>query len=162
MCRARIRSTTKHLAVLLVLVLAPGCVENRESRKLRAADGAALRWLAIVDAGRYSEAWHEGAPPFKTRASVQEWTKDVSSRPLDAVTERRRVSQQYLTAFGGSQGEFFNLVYTVSTAGGGSYGELLTVTMAPDGQWRVYGYRAVGVKRHRAAADVSVKRISQQ
>jgi hypothetical protein len=66
------------------------------------------------------------------------------------VSERYRGSQQYPTSFGGTPGEFVNLAYTVTAAGGSSFGELITVMIAPDGQWRVYGYRVVGVKKEPA------------
>ena len=140
--------TRRHcIAGIFAIFLLPGCAEVTERRKLRAADAAALRWLAMVDAGAYSAAWHDAAPAFKARSAVEEWTKTAASRPPGAVSERRRASQQYLTTFGGNQGEFVNLAYTVSAAGGSSFGELITVMMAPDGQWRVYGYRVVGAKQ---------------
>jgi hypothetical protein len=140
--------TRRHcIAGVLAIFLLPGCAEVTERRKMRAADAAAQRWLAMVDAGEYSAAWQEAAPPFKARSTVEQWINTAASpRPPGAVSERRRAMQQYLTTFGGTQGEYVNLAYTVSAAGGNSFGELITVMMAPDGQWRVYGYRVVGVK----------------
>jgi CHASE3 domain sensor protein len=62
-----------------------------DESKEESAQKAAESWLALVDAGKYSESWEEAAQLFKERVTKQHWEAALKSvrSPLGKLKSRR-------------------------------------------------------------------------
>jgi hypothetical protein len=84
---------------LLILLAAVG-LESRlasEESPEKAAEAAASRWLALVDAGQYGESWDSGAAMFRQALTREKWVEALHQvrAPLGKVGSRKQKSAQY-------------------------------------------------------------------
>ena len=109
----------------------------------REALEAAERWLALVDAGDYGQAWEHAASLM--RGAV---TKDVLSESLQrargmfgAVRSRSATSKTYAASLPGApDGEYVVIQMAASFEHKQQAIETITPKKEPDGTWRVSGY----------------------
>ena len=61
-----------------------------EEKAEKLAQEAAESWLALVDAGKYSQSWNEAASFFKERVTAEQWESAVKSvrEPLGKLESR--------------------------------------------------------------------------
>jgi len=124
-----------------LLVLAP-IVGLIAEEKIKAAERAAVDWLALVDARQYDESWNEASTLFRSQVSTSDWLKAVAAArsPLGNVLTRSLLSATYATTLPGApDGEY--VVLQFQTAFENKAQAVETVTpMLDGGQWRVSGY----------------------
>jgi hypothetical protein len=104
---------------------------------------AALKWLALVDEGKYSESWDEAAQLFKGAVTKEQWGESLSSarRPLGKIASRALKSKKYATSLPGApDGEYVVIRYASSFEHKKFAVETVTPMLDKDGQWRVSGY----------------------
>jgi hypothetical protein len=134
-------TNTRTYSLLLVLVLAP-IVGLSADDKTRAAEKAAVDWLALVDATQYEASWNEAAALFKGQVSTSNWLKAVTAvrSPLGGVVARNLISATYATNLPGvPDGEYVVLMF--QTVFENKAKAVETVTPMLDGNaWRVSGY----------------------
>ncbi len=127
------------LALTLILTaFAAGAAEE----KIRAADQAAGKWLALVDARDYDEAWRRAAGLFKLQVGIEQWRHAVSAArtPLGSMISRKLVAANYVTSLPGApDGEYVVLQYRAEFDRKKSAVETVT-PMLDNGSWRVSGY----------------------
>lgn len=114
-----------------------------DDAKVKAAQGAADSWLALVDAAKYGESWDEAASFFKDRVPRAQWEKMCQSvrNPLGELKFRARDSAQYTTQLPGvPDGEYVVIQYRATYENKKSAVETVTPMMDKDGKWRVSGY----------------------
>jgi hypothetical protein len=127
------------LAFLLLLVPIPGSADDG---KTRAAEQAAVEWLALVDGMQYEASWAESATFFRNQVSTSDWLKAVAAAriPLGGVVARELVSATYATSLPGApDGEYVVLQFQASFENKAQAVETVT-PMLDRGQWRVSGY----------------------
>ncbi len=130
-------------AICLVLTLmlnASGAGASAE--KERAADEAAGKWLALVDARDYDEAWRRAASLFRLQIGMSQWRGAVTAarEPLGSMISRELITASYVTNLPGApDGEYVVLQYRSEFRNRKSAIETVT-PMFEDGQWRVSGY----------------------
>ena len=121
----------------------PAAVFPQEQKVEKLAQKAAESWLALVDAGKYSQSWNEAASFFKERVTAQQWESAVKSvrEPLGKLESRKLMHTQYTkTMPGAPDGEYVILQFETSFANKKSAIETVTPMKDKDGQWRVSGY----------------------
>jgi hypothetical protein len=104
---------------------------------------AALQWLALVDAGKYSESWEEAAQLFKGAVTREQWGASITTvrKPLGKLVSRTLKSKVYATSLPGApDGEYVVIQYTTSFENKKSAVETITPMLDKDGKWRVSGY----------------------
>jgi hypothetical protein len=114
-----------------------------EQKVEKLAQEAAESWLALVDAGKYSQSWNQAASFFKERVTAQKWESAVKSvrDPLGKLESRILKSSQYTqTMPGAPDGEYVILQFETSFANKKAAIETVTPMKDKDGQWRVAGY----------------------
>lgn len=128
-------------SLFFVLVVAP-IVGLSADEKTRAAENAAVDWLALVDAMQYEASWNEAAALFKGHVSTSDWLKAITAarNPLGGVVARNLISATYATNLPGApDGEYVVLVFQTIFQNKAQAVE--TVTPMLDGnEWRVSGY----------------------
>ncbi len=103
-----------------------------------AVQGAARKWLTLVDQHRWAESWSAAATLFRAQLSAAQWQAMVQPvrTPLGAPISRTFLGATHTTS---SQGSYevvqFRTDFTKQP------GAVETVTMARDGDaWRTVGY----------------------
>ena len=127
------------LALLLALVSGAGYAAEDAQR---AAADAAEKWLALIDAERYADAWHEAATLFRQQVGLAQWTQAVNATrtPLGSMTSRRLIGANYATSLPGApDGEYVVLQFETSFTRKKRAIETVT-PMLDVGRWRVSGY----------------------
>jgi hypothetical protein len=107
------------------------------------AETAALTWLALVDAGNYSESWNTAAALFRNAVPQSQWVSKVAAAraPLGSVKTRRVASSQSMHSLPGApDGEYVVIRFTTSFEQKAEATETVTPMKDPDGHWRVSGY----------------------
>ena len=135
------------VTLLALLPAAPATrlhAESSPSAAEPAAQAAAQRWLALVDAGQAVESRQATAVPM--RESMGEWKWKLGFRlaqmQYGACTGRKLRSSRFSTKSpGGRAGEFVELEFDTRSAKKGAVVEKMTVMHEDDGQWRVLNYR---------------------
>ncbi len=111
-------------------------------RSKQEATKAALAWVSLIDAEKYSESWEQSAAPFSNAITATKWADMVKPirAPMGKPVLRRTISQEYTTSLpGGQTGEF--VVIQFKTDFENKKGAIETITpMMENGQWKVSGY----------------------
>ncbi len=131
---------TKHFLLLgLILVSMSGYASDD---KIRDADEAAGKWLALIDGRQYLDSWDQAASLFKQQVSADNWLQSISAarQPLGAMISRKLISATYATSLPGApDGEYVVLQYQTTFRYKKSAVETVT-PMLDNKRWRVSGY----------------------
>lgn len=131
---------TKHF-LLLGLILVSMSVYASDD-KIRDADEAAGKWLALIDGRQYLDSWNQAASLFKQQVSADNWLQSISAarQPLGAMISRKLISATYATSLPGApDGEYVVLQYQTTFRYKKSAVETVT-PMLDNKRWRVSGY----------------------
>ena len=127
------------LAVALSIVNAFG--QGMDNAK--GAVMAAEKWLALVDAGNYTESWNEAAGYFKKAVKQDQWEQSLQSarQPLGELISRNLTSKVYTkTLPGAPDGEYVIMQFESAFQNKKSALETVTCVKEKDGHYRVAGY----------------------
>jgi hypothetical protein len=131
------------IGVAIVMMLMTGIASAAATDKEQAAVVAAEQWLALVDAGSFTDSWTAGAEYFKGAVSQEKWDQALQAvrKPLGATISRKLKTKTYETSLPGApDGEYVIIQYETSFQNKKSAIETLTPMLDKDGQWRVAGY----------------------
>ena len=110
--------------------------------KIRDADEAAGKWLALIDGRQYLDSWNQAASLFKQQVGADNWLQSISAarQPLGAMISRKLISATYATSLPGApDGEYVVLQYQTTFKYKKSALETVT-PMLDNKRWRVSGY----------------------
>lgn len=127
-------------AAVLAVGLAAGPVDLGEAKKAGAA--AAEGWVALVDGGKYDDAWTASAPTFRSGVTREDWAKKVrgAREPLGAVAGRKPHGARFSETMPGAPDASY-VVVTYATDFANKKGATETVVTVQDGAgWKVAGY----------------------
>jgi hypothetical protein len=130
-------------AVFLGLVLSLADAVAAALPPEKAAQPPAEEWLALVDAGKYTESWEQMAPHFRKEVGRRKWRTEIEKirKPLGKLTERKLKSAEYSRELPGApEGEYVVLVYETAFEHKRAAGETVTLILGQDLIWRVAGY----------------------
>jgi hypothetical protein len=108
-----------------------------------AADAAAQKWLALIDAGHYSESWKEASAIVQGAATEQSFANSMNTfrKPLGDLVSRKLKSVEHMTEMPGApDGQYVLIQFETSFANKKSAVETVTFMLEKDGQWRAAGY----------------------
>jgi serine/threonine protein kinase/tetratricopeptide (TPR) repeat protein len=108
-----------------------------------AADAAAQKWLALIDAGNYSETWKEASAIFRGAVTEPGWENSMNTfrQPLGDLGSRKLKSAQHMTELPGApDGQYVVMQFETSFANKKSAIETVTFMLEKDGQWKSAGY----------------------
>ena len=130
----------KHF-LLLGLMLVSMSIHASDD-KIRDADEAAGKWLALIDGRQYQDSWEQAASLFKQQVTADNWLQSISAarQPLGAMISRKLISSTYATSLPGApDGEYVVLQYQTTFRYKKSAVETVT-PMLDNKRWRVSGY----------------------
>ena len=122
---------------------APATVAAPADSNVEAATAAAQSWLALVDAGKYSESWGAAATTFKSGVTQEKWDSSVSGvrGPLGKLVSRQVKSAEFKTALPGApDGKYVVIQFSTTFANKAAAVETVTPMQESDATWKVSGY----------------------
>ncbi len=133
----------KRLICIFEIALLLSCFSGCSPDKTRAAQGAAVEWLKLVDSGNYAQSWEEAANLMKSNIAKQQWQQilDRNRTPRGTLLSRKLISAEYMEELPGvGAGRYVVLQYQSRFQNLGSVVETVTPTLDKDGRWRVSLY----------------------
>ena len=108
-----------------------------------AAQSAGEVWLALTDDARYDNAYTGAAGIFQRLITREQWVKLVTAGrgPLGKIGSRRLKDSKFSPKMNGApDGQYVVLHFDTAFEKKSAAIETVTVTLDPDGQWKVCGY----------------------
>ncbi len=132
------------LGLVLMLLLPLGAVAaEKHDEAEKQAVAATQAWLALVDQGKYEQAWSTAAEYLKNAVDQQDFAKSVKAarKPLGNVKSREVKSKEYRTSLPGApDGQYVVIQFKTSYENKKSAVETVTPMLDKDQKWRVSGY----------------------
>ena len=129
------------IAGAVLLALLASCSEEVDlSAEQR---DASLSWLAVVDAGEYSESWGETSTLFQAAVSKSDWVQQVRGArgPLGSLSTRAQNQAVFATNLPAApDGNYIVITYDTSFGNKALATETHTLYQESDGSWRTAGY----------------------
>jgi hypothetical protein len=128
------------IAAALIFVTGTRALAAESDEK--AAQAAAEKWLALVDAGNYGESWDTAASMFRKALTKEQWIDAVGKArgPLGKLESRRLLGAKAMTELPNApKGEYEVMQYEARFPSGAAV-ETITPMRDSDGVWRVSGY----------------------
>ena len=128
------------LAVFLTTFFASSVMAGPGDKE--AAMRVAKAWLALVDAGQFSESWQHSSSVFREAVPAAKWQESLTAvrEPLGELISRKVVFSRYTEALRGAPGRRYVIIqYEALYEGDKSAIETVT-PLYDDGEWRVSGY----------------------
>ena len=133
------------LLFALFLAALTGCQGGGDSAEKSKADAtnAASQWLAMLDQGKYADAWNGAADAIKKMGNQQQFAQVMRAQrePMGKLTSRALEASQYAkNPQNFPPGEYVELKYKTSLDNAPSGEELLQLVKTSDGSWKVGAY----------------------
>jgi hypothetical protein len=109
----------------------------------REGRGAAMKWLALLDKGQYAASWDRATKSFQERVSKADWIAGMEKLRGEygkVVSRKFKDSTFAVNPPGLPAGEHETLRFAVKLARRGRAGEVVSMIMQKNGEWRVSGY----------------------
>jgi hypothetical protein len=117
--------------------------QAQDAEKVASAEAAALKWLALTDAGDYAVSWDAAATLFQGAISKANWSAALANarKPLGSLISRKVKSAKYTRSLPGvPDGEYVVIQYEAHFEHKDGAIETITPLLEKDGSWRVSGY----------------------
>jgi hypothetical protein len=127
------------LAVALAASVQGLTVDNT----IAAAEASAQAWLALLDAGNYSESWASAASHLRDTIPESQWVARLSTErgSLGAVTSRSLTSAEFEQSRAGApEGQHVVIRFATSFEHKPDAVEIVMPLKDSDGRWRVDAY----------------------
>ncbi len=118
-------------------------VSSADATREASAQDAAEKWLALVDAGKYTESWEAMSAPFKKEVSKRKWKPTIEEirRPLGKRDSRKLKSAEYTKELPGApDGEYVVAKFDTAFSQKPAASETVTLVLGQDLIWRVSSY----------------------
>ncbi len=102
---------------------------------------AAKAWLAMTDAGAYTESWSDTSEYFQGVVTAQQLNQSLSAvrTPMGELVSRVTISEEAMTSLPGAPDDDY-VVIQFKTEFTSKKVAIETVTVAMDKEWKVAGY----------------------
>jgi hypothetical protein len=137
------------LLAAAVLLTAPAQAQNMPEQSpenpeaVEEARTAAEEWLALTDAGSFSESWDEAASMLQDQVTQDEWvqqSEQVNSQ-VGSVEERSLMREQYQeNPQNLPEGEYVFLIYEASASNFDQPLNEIVAVAKEGGAWKIAGY----------------------
>jgi hypothetical protein len=109
----------------------------------QAAVSAAENWLAVIDAGNYTQSWQDAGIFFQSAVTPPSWTAAMEGyrAPLGNLVSRKLKSAQPTNSLPGTpDGQYVVMQFDTSFAQKKAAIETVTFVLEKHGQWKSAGY----------------------
>ena len=138
----------KRIAIALAIVAFLGtvitaCKSSNPADETAKAVVAAHNWLAMIDAGKYADAWQSSDDAIKTVGSKEQFATmmERTRGPLGKQQSRAVQDKAYAKdPQNAPPGEYVQIHFNTTFENGKSATELVTLKKQSDGSWKVGQY----------------------
>jgi hypothetical protein len=135
----------KHLvsSVLAALTFLAVPAHAQDAAAIASAQAAASAWLALTDAGQYTQSWEQAAGLFQASVSKTHWQSALQNvrLPLGKLKSRHLKSAKFTRSLPGApDGEYVVIQYESQFENMPAALETVTPLREKDGSWKVSGY----------------------
>lgn len=132
----------KRMFMFAVLVLAAFAVQAADTQDSGPAVKAADAWLALLDAGKYTDSWQQASPLFQKQESAAAWQKALEQvrTPQGKLVKRELLDAKYTTTLKGVPDGQYWVVRETTVFERLASAEEKVVLVPADGGWKVVGY----------------------
>ena len=130
-------------AAFLAIAMLGASALAQDTQSVSEAQAAASQWLALVDAGNYSQSWEQAAGLFKASVGKPAWASMAAKvrAPLGVLKSRQIQSSTFThTLPGAPDGDYVVIKYASRFENRDGAVETITPLRDKDGTWRVSGY----------------------
>lgn len=130
-------------AILAIMLLFPAAVPAQTLEPGKPGVTAAMKWLPLVDEGKYAESWSAAAAHFRGAITQARWQESVTGvrKPLGKVISRAvKTRTPQATLPGAPAGEYVIVTFDTSFEKRKATVETVTAVKEKDGVWRICGY----------------------
>ena len=130
------------LTLFLLSFILP--VEAQEELQKLDSQEAALKWLKLMDEGRYNDSWDVASLTFRLTIPKKHWVALMRQirTPLGDIKQRAVVEQRpALNPKGLPEGKYMVIYFETSFSEKSKANELVTLVLESDGQWRILTYQ---------------------
>jgi hypothetical protein len=130
-------------ALMVLLITLAGCTSSNPEDAAKEGVAAATKWLELIDAGKYEDAWSASADEIKTVgpkegfAKMMEQTRAPLGKEVSRAVKDRAYAKDTQNA---PPGEYVQIHFNTSFENAKSAIELVIVKKQPDGVWKVGQY----------------------
>lgn len=131
-------------SVLMFLFVFLSTGISAQTDNLKASADAAQAWLALIDAGKYNDAWEQGSLTLKLRIPEKSWNTilEASRKPFGNPSNRQVADQRTATNPPGlPAGNYMVMIYKTDFASKKGVTEFVTLVQESDGKWRGLTYQ---------------------
>jgi hypothetical protein len=118
--------------------------EDTKEQKQAAGVKAATGFLALLDNGKYNDAWKQLSPSQQPTANKDAWQSQVGRyrKQIGKLHNRKIMDAAYTTQLpgGGEPGDYVIVTVLSSYERLGSALEVVVSQLLPDGTWVISGY----------------------
>ncbi len=127
-------------AILVIAVLAGSALAAPGDKG--AALQAAREWLALVDAGQFSDSWKRSSSLFRRTVPAGKWEESLTLRrePLGKLISRKVLFSRYTNALPGAPDRSYVIIQYEALYEGNRSAIETVMPLYDDGEWRVSGY----------------------
>ena len=126
------------IIVGMILVVVSGAVADSDKEKV--AESVALKWLNVVDDGRYADSWSETAIFFRNAVTKEQWEQSLQTvrEPLGKLISRKTKSKTYKTSLPSApDGQYVIIQFQTSFENKKAAIETVTPMLDKDGNYVV-------------------------
>jgi hypothetical protein len=136
---------TTILTICTFVCLTPTMVAKPQAIVKPATEGkgAALKWLALIDAGAYRKSWNLASKTFQSSVSRAQWVIGMNRARLfygKVLSRKFKDSIYAANPPGFAPGEYEILHFKVRLAIKGQATEVVSMELQSNGEWLVAGY----------------------
>lgn len=135
---------SRPILALLLLLLSNTLAFSADTKEQKQAGvKAATAWIALLDNGKYGDAWKQLSPSQQPTANKDEWQSQVSRyrKQVGKLRDRKILGAEYTKQIpGGEEGEYVVVTFLSSFEKLGSALEIVVPQLLPDGTWVISGY----------------------
>jgi len=132
-----------HRVIFAAFIFTAASAQTQDAEKVAGAQTAALKWLALTDAGDYARGWDAASALFQASISKSNWDAALvnSHQPLGRLLSRKLKSASYTRSLPGvPDGEYVVIQYESRFEHKDGAVETITPLLEKDGSWKVSGY----------------------
>jgi len=141
---SKYRTYLSLIFLVLLMIILPNYVFKSDLKRIETSRHVAIKFLGLVDDGRYQQVWNNCAAYLQAHVPLSQWKQQLGDARQAAgeIIERSETQYSYTPAGkeGLPDGEYMVYAYLSKFSAREQVREMVTLHKGQDDTWRVAGY----------------------